>query len=196
VRSMYQLDLLCDLINHTIVKLDPRRSSFSEIIWRLSRLRDRGRITPGQRPFFYRLPISGNDYHNEFKLYPIEDFQAVFSHNVYVLVDKPGPGRVIIESETRKLSFGNVWMPKHTLIFKGAFLSSPLLLLALTSSQTSSAHWSGKGPLGWTPKSPRTYASGIPSTLREPKCFLLPWLPVALPRRLATANWTLQQVLT
>jgi hypothetical protein len=193
---MYQLDLLCDLINHTIVKLDPRRSSFSEIIWRLSRLRDRGRITPGQRPFFYRLPISGNDYHNEFKLYPIEDFQAVFSHNVYVLVDKPGPGRVIIESETRKLSFGNVWMPKHTLIFKGAFLSSPLLLLALTSSQTSSAHWSGKGPLGWTPKSPRTYASGIPSTLREPKCFLLPWLPVALPRRLATANWTLQQVLT
>ncbi len=118
----------CDLINHTIVKLDPRRSSFSEIVWRLSRLPDRGRITPGQHPFFYRLPISENEYDNEFKLYPIEDFQAVFNHNVYVLVDKPGPGRVHIESETRKLTFGNVWMPKHTLIFKGTFSLPPSFL--------------------------------------------------------------------
>jgi hypothetical protein len=180
------------LLTIRIVKLDPR-SSFSEIVWGLSRLRDRGRITPGQHPFFYHLPISGNEYDNEFKLYPIEDFQAVFNHNVYVLVDKPG--QVFIESETRNLTFGNVWVPEHTLIFKGTFsLSSPLLPLALTSSQTSSAHWWGKGPLGWTLKLPRTYTSGIPSTLREPKCFLLPRL--ASPRRLAMTNMTLRQVLT
>jgi hypothetical protein len=111
------------LTNHAIVKLDPTRSSFSEIIWRLSRLRDRGRITPGQHPFFYSLPISENEYDNEFELHPIEDFQAVFNHDVYVLVDKPG--RIFIESGTRKLTFGNVWMPKHTLIFKGTFSPHP-----------------------------------------------------------------------
>ena len=101
-----------------IVELGPRSSS-SEIVWRLSRLRDPGRITPGQHPFFYRLPISVNEYDNEFKLYPIKDFQAAFNHNVYVLVDRPG--RVFIESESRNLTFRDVWMPKDTLIFKGTF---------------------------------------------------------------------------
>ena len=105
------------------MKLDPRRSSFSEIVWKLSRLGDRGRITPGQHPFFYRLPFSENEYGNEFKLYPIEDFQAAFNHNVYVVADKPG--RLFIESETRNLTFGSVWMPKHTLIFKGTFSLPP-----------------------------------------------------------------------
>lgn len=105
-----------------LVDLDPR-SSFSEIIWRLGRLRDRGRITPGQHPCFYQdLPISREKYDKDFKRYPIEDFQAVFNYNVYVLIDQPG--RVFIQSEpTRKQTFGNVWMPKDTLIFKGTLPS-------------------------------------------------------------------------
>ena len=147
------------------MKVDPR-STFSEIVWRLGRLRDRhgGRITPGRRPFFYRLPISVNEYHTDFKLHPIDDFRAVFNHNIYVLLDKPG--RVFIQSESRNLTFHNIWMPKDTLIFKGTFFS-PYFPLALTSTQTSSAHCWGKGPLGWTSKSSRTYAS---RAHREPKC--------------------------
>ena len=103
--------------------IDPR-SSFSEIIWRLGRLRDRGRITPGQHPCFYRdLPISREEYDKDFEIYPIKDFQAVFNNNVYVLIDQPG--RVFIQSEpTRKQMFGNVWMPKDFLIFKGNLLST------------------------------------------------------------------------
>lgn len=161
------------------MEVDPR-SSFSEIVWRLSRLRDRGRITPGQHPFFYHLPISVND---ECKLYPIEDFQAVFNHNVYVLVDKPG--WVSTEPEPRNLTFLDVWIPKYTLLFKGTLSLLPLLPLALTSNQTSSALWWGNGLLSPL-KLHRTYASGIPSTLQEPMCFLLPWL--ASPRRLPMTN--------
>lgn len=162
-----------------------RRSSFSEIIWRLGRLGDRERITPRQHPFFYQgLPISKGEYDKDFKLHPIEDFQAVFNHDVHVLVDKPG--RLFIRSEsTRRKAFGNVWMPKDTLIFKGTFppLSSSL---SLTSRQTSSARLWEKESLGWISKAPRTYASAILLTLREPARFLPPWL--ALPWRLAVAN--------
>jgi hypothetical protein len=96
-------------------------SSFPEMLWNLGCLRDRRRITLGQHPFFYQdLPISREEYDKDFRLYPIEDFQAVFNHNVYVLVDNPG--RVFIQSESaRTKTFGNVWMPKDTLIFKGTF---------------------------------------------------------------------------
>jgi hypothetical protein len=80
------------------------RSSFSEIIWRLSRIRDRGHITPGHHPFFYQdIPKSREEYDKEFKMHPIEDFQAVFNQS------KPA----------RKQIFGIVWMPKDTLTFKG-----------------------------------------------------------------------------
>lgn len=104
----------------SVVELDPRLS-FPEMVWNLGRLRDRRRITPGRHPFFYQdLPISREEYDKNFKLYPIENFQAVFNRNVYVLVDKPGC--VFIQSESaRQETFGNVWMPKETLVFKGTF---------------------------------------------------------------------------
>lgn len=103
------------------------------MVWNLGRLRDRKRITPGQHPFFYQdLPKSREEYDKDFKRDPIEDFQAVFSQNVSALVDKPG--RVFIQSESaKKITFGNVWMPKDTLIFKGTFLFSTLSTLANVS---------------------------------------------------------------
>ena len=97
-------------------------SSRSEIIWALVRYRGLQRVIRRQNPFFYRLPTSVNEYDRDFKLHPIEDFQAVFNHNVrvHVLVDKPG--RIFIQSGTKNLIYGNVWMPKDTLIFKGTSL--------------------------------------------------------------------------
>jgi hypothetical protein len=107
----------CQRIEASFV-IDTRRSTFWEIAWRLTRLRGRGRD-----PFLDRLPISTNEYDKEYKVYPIDDFQAVFDHNVHFLVDKPG--RVFVEWQTTKLPFGSVWMPKHALIFKGTFSLPP-----------------------------------------------------------------------
>ncbi len=95
------------------------KPSVSEILWNFSRYKDRARITLEQNPHFYsNLPAEESAYTPMFKRHPLGDLiLALKPHDtVYVLVDRPG--RVFLETEGRKRSFGNVWMLNGTLIFK------------------------------------------------------------------------------
>lgn len=95
------------------------KPSLSEVLWNFGRYKDRARITLEQNPRFYSsLPADESAYTPVFRRRPLEDLSlALKPHDtVYVLVDRPG--RVFLESEGEKRSFGNVWMLNGTLIFK------------------------------------------------------------------------------
>ena|SRR6266702_3731100 len=95
------------------------KPSVSEILWNFSRYKDRARITLEQNPHFYsNLPAEESAYTPMFKRHPLGDLILALKpyDTVYVLVDRPG--RVFLETEGRKRSFGNVWMLNGTLIFK------------------------------------------------------------------------------
>jgi hypothetical protein len=107
-----------------------------EILWNFSRLRDRkSRLTLKQNPCFYSwLPTSPEAYGGKFCIDPIENFQL---EKIRVLTDNPGPtGRVYLETAQNTRAFGNVWVPKTAIIFKGP-RSSVILFTLLISFQTS-----------------------------------------------------------
>ena len=109
------------------------KPSLSEILWNFSRYKDHARITLEQNPHFYSsLPVEASAYTPMFKQHPLGDLSmALKPHDtVYVLIDRPG--RVFIECEGERRTFGNVWSLNGTLIFKGLrhFSVSPTALMS------------------------------------------------------------------
>jgi hypothetical protein len=92
----------------------------SEIIWNFTRYEDERRVTLRQNPHLYvGLPTSADAYGAGFSMNPTKDFNVKPNDTIYVLVDRSGLGCVHLEAEERDRAFGNVWMPKEAMIFKG-----------------------------------------------------------------------------
>jgi len=98
-------------------------SNLQEILWNFSRFKDERRLTLKQNPHFYKhsdLPTSREAYVGDFKTDPIDSFQDA---KICVLTDKPG--RVFLETDQNSRAFGNVWVPKDAMIFKGSRITLP-----------------------------------------------------------------------
>ena len=78
-------------------------------------------MTLKDNPHFYKkLPTSAEKYEGQFRTDPIETF---YHAKISVLTDNPlQTGRVFLETDKRKWAFGNVWVPKDAIIFKGSFI--------------------------------------------------------------------------
>ena len=86
-------------------------------------------MTLKDNPHFYEwLPEIAEIYEGQFRVEPIETFQQ---EKISVLTDNPGlTGRVYLETTEKKRAFGNVWVPKKAIIFKGMYHSGiPFLVL-------------------------------------------------------------------
>jgi hypothetical protein len=94
------------------------KSDTKEIMWNFSRFRDGRRLTLKDNPHFYeKLPTSAEKYEGRFRTDPVETFQQ---EKISVLTDDPRlTGRVFLETAKAKRAFGNVWVPKEAIIFKG-----------------------------------------------------------------------------
>ena len=94
-------------------------SGLKEILWNFSRFRDERRLTLKQNPHFYELlPTLPEEYEGRFQRDPIDTFDR---HHINVLTDNLGPtGRVFLETPRYSRVFGNVWVPKDVIIFKGS----------------------------------------------------------------------------
>jgi hypothetical protein len=106
-----------------------RRSNTSEILWNFSRFEGGRCLTLKDNPHFYEmLPTSAKEYDGRFRMDPIETFQ-VHHDKISVLTDNPHlTGRVFLETAKEKRAFGNAWVPKDAIIFKGSYLSVFLFL--------------------------------------------------------------------
>ena len=84
-------------------------------------------MTLKQNPHFYEvLPTSPDEYDGRFRRDPIETFDL---KKISVLTDDSGlTGWVFLETPKETRIFGNVWVPKRAIIFKG----SCLLFLSLS----------------------------------------------------------------
>jgi len=117
------------MVSDTISEVLSRSSSRSEILWNFSRLKNGRRLTLKDNPHFYeKLPTSAEKYGGQFRAKPIETFHH---EKISVLTDNPLlTGRVFLETDKRKWAFGNVWVPKDAIIFKGSYHSCiPFLAL-------------------------------------------------------------------
>ena len=92
--------------------------SLQEILWNFSRVKDtQERLTLRENPHFYaELPTSRKGYGDSLKIDPTEDFR--YADEFYVLTDKPE--MVHIMTDRISLSFGNLWCPRRSIIFKGS----------------------------------------------------------------------------
>ena len=100
-----------------------RSSHLNEILWNFSRFKDeKRRLTLKQNPHFYKaLPTSPENYGEKFLMEPIETY---LHERISVLTDKLGQaGRVFFKIAKKTRAFGNVWVPKNAIIFKGSWLS-------------------------------------------------------------------------
>jgi hypothetical protein len=96
-----------------------RAARLDEVLWNFSRFDDKRRITLQDNPHFYlELPTSADAYTREFRTLPVQDMQLISNSTVYVLVDRPS--RVFLETEQETRIFGNVYMLKDVMIFKGS----------------------------------------------------------------------------
>ena len=93
--------------------------SIQEILWNFSRFKDeKQRLTLRENPHFYaELPTSPEEYGDSFKINPTEEFQHTDTGKFYVLTNKPE--LVYIMTNHVLQSFGNFWIPKDAIIFKG-----------------------------------------------------------------------------
>jgi hypothetical protein len=117
-----------------------RAAELDEVLWNFSRFNDNRRITLQDNPHFYlELPASVDAYTSEFRTLPVQDMQLISNSTIYVLVDRPS--RVFLETEEETRIFGNVYMLKDVMIFKGSS-SVPFLLRSgfLTFPQTFMGH--------------------------------------------------------
>jgi hypothetical protein len=107
-------------------------SDLKETLWNFSRYSNGKRLTLKQNPHFYEvLPTSPEEYEGRFRRDPIKTFDH---EKISVLTDSSGlTGRVFLETPKETRAFGNVWVPKDVIIFKGSCLlcffsfSDPLL---------------------------------------------------------------------
>ena len=123
-----------------------KHPSLSEVLWIFSRFEDERRLTLKQNPHFYEvLPTSPEKYGGTFRVNPIETFQH---QKISVLIDNPGPtGQVFLETEKGTRAFGNAWVPKDVIVFKGSF---PFMFFFLPSDTLSDVCGSleGEGIVG------------------------------------------------
>jgi len=136
-----------------------KSSSLNEILWNFGRFPDsKGRLTLKQNPHFYAwLPTLPEQYGGKFRTDPIEDF---LREKIIVLTDNPGPtGRVYLETAEKTRAFGNVWVPKNAIIFKGSSLSVISFSRCLTSFQTSVESWKVKVSSEKPFRTPSTYGT-------------------------------------
>lgn len=99
-------------------------SNFNDIFWNFSLFKGERRLTLKDNPHFYEmLPTSPDKYEGDFRMDPMETF---LSHHkiISVLTDSPRvAGRMILETAEETRFFGNIWVPKEGIIFKGSYLS-------------------------------------------------------------------------
>ena len=143
-----------------------RSSHLNEILWNFSRFKDKERrLTLKQNPHFYEaLPKSPEHYGDKFLTEPIETF---LHKKISVLTDNLGQaGRVFLNIAKKTRAFGNVWVPKNAIIFKGSwsFFFNPIFRL-LTSSQTSVESLRERASLVQLSKTHPTY--GVSRNLRR-----------------------------
>jgi hypothetical protein len=113
------------MVSDPISEVLSRSSDTSEILWNFSHFRDGRRLTLKDNPHFYeKLPTSAEEYDGRFLTYPIETF-----HHPSISVLTDNPGRVFLETAEGTRAFGNVWVPKEAIIFKGSYLSVYLFLV-------------------------------------------------------------------
>lgn len=99
-------------------------SNLTEILWNLSRYRNKENnkslLSVKQNPHFYEeLPPSPENYGDKFSWEPIETY---LHKRISVLTDNLGhAGRVFLKTAKKSRAFGNVWVPKKALIFKGTW---------------------------------------------------------------------------
>lgn len=95
-------------------------SDTKEILWNFSRLKGEKCLTLKDNPHFYEeLPTSAEKYNGQFRTSPIDTF---YHDKIRVLTDNPHlTGRVFLETSKGKRAFGNVWVPKEAIIFKGSY---------------------------------------------------------------------------
>jgi len=115
------------LVSDPISEVLSQSSDTKEILWNFSRFKDGRRLTLKDNPHFYeKLPTSAEKYEGQFRTDPVETFQQ---EKISVLTDNPGlTGRLFLETAKGKRAFGNVWVPKEAIIFKGSYLSVFLFL--------------------------------------------------------------------
>ena len=94
-----------------------RSPSIQEILWNFSSFKDEEqRLTLKDNPHFYpELPKLLDAYGDNYKMDPTEDFQH--ANKFYVLTDRPELVHIMTDQVSR--SFGNLWCPKNSIIFKG-----------------------------------------------------------------------------
>jgi hypothetical protein len=110
-------------------------ASFQEVLWNFSHLENSKRIVPSENPHFYlKLPTLIDEYGDNFKVFPAEVLPLEHNATIYVLVDQPR--RVFLETEQVSRVFGNVFMLKDVMIFKGLSNIPFYLYVALTTLQT------------------------------------------------------------
>jgi hypothetical protein len=97
-------------------------SDAKEIMWNFSLFKGERRLTLKDNPHFYKkLPTSAEKYEGQFRTDPVETFHH---DKISVLTDNAGlTGRVFLETAKEKRAFGNVWVPKEAIIFKGSYHS-------------------------------------------------------------------------
>jgi hypothetical protein len=90
-------------------------------MWNFSRFKDERRLTLKDNPHFYEnLPTSAEKYEGQFRTEPVVTFRR---EKISVLTDNPRlTGRLFLETaKEKKRAFGNVWVPKEAIIFKGSY---------------------------------------------------------------------------
>jgi hypothetical protein len=114
-----------------------RSSHLNEIMWNFGRPKNKERrLTLRQNPHFYKvLPTSPEKYGDKFLKEPIETY---LHKRISVLTDNLGEaGRVFLNLAKKTRAFGNAWVPKNAIIFKGSWFPFCTFSYLLTSSQTS-----------------------------------------------------------
>jgi len=104
------------------------RADMKEILWNFSRFKDERRLTLKDNPHFYEnLPTSAKKYDGQFRTDPIMTIPQ--GEKISVLTDNPLlAGRLFIETAEETWDFGNVWVIKKAIIFKGSYLFDFLFL--------------------------------------------------------------------
>jgi hypothetical protein len=117
------------MVSDPIPEVLCQSSDVKEVLWNFSRYKGGRRLTLKDNPHFYeKLPTSAEKYEGRFRIDPIKTFQ-VHDNKISVLTDDPRlTGRLFLETAEGNRAFGNVWVPKDAIIFKGLYLSVFLFL--------------------------------------------------------------------
>jgi hypothetical protein len=93
-------------------------ASTEEVLWNFAHFEDNRRISVQDNPRFYLdLPTSSDAYTCQFKARPLENLDLRPNATIYVLIDQPR--RVFLKTRQETRIFGNVFMLKDVMIFKG-----------------------------------------------------------------------------